>query len=373
MPGSRGAADAACARHAFRPLIGAGVVAAVPNVEQPPALAHLQSVDSNAAAVVLAAPLVENPFAVYFAGRLLSPKSRRSQLSKLRRVLRLFFRFEGEPRDFPWHTLRYGHIEALRGWMASVWPLANGRIGAAPQTCNGVLTTLRGILRQCYRLELISERDFRLCSEVPNVKGHRVPTGRMVPTGEARAMFEAVRERQAPELAARNAAMLGVLYGGGLRRGELAGLDLANVNAERTGLRFVGKGNKERVVPLPAGAVAALEAWLALRGDAPGPLFYPTAGQGTRLAPGERISEATVYSTVKRIAKIAGVPDLSPHDYRRNYGSTLLDGADIKTVSKLMGHSSMLTTGMYDRRDERAALAASELVFVPFDGAQNPK
>lgn len=303
--------------------------------------------------------LPENGYVVYFVAQLVSPNSRRAMASTLRQVLVRFFRWEGKPEEFAWHQLRYAHTAALRTWMSSVY---------APATANRVLVAVRGILRQCYRLEQLTEREYRLAVDVPCVRGSRTSPGRFVPIGEVRAMFEAIAT-QPPELAARNAAMLALLYGAGLRRQEVAGLDIESVTPDG-GLRLVGKGNKERVVPLPLGARAAMAAWLALRGPEPGPLFWPTKGRGTRLQPGGRLCGEDVYQAVLRWAELAGIPSLSPHDLRRSYGSTLLDGgADIKTAADLMGHSSVLTTARYDRRDERTRVRAAELVCVPF-GAQ---
>ncbi len=112
---------------------------------------------------------------------------------------------------------------------------------------------------------------------------------------------------------------------------------------------MLGKGNKQREVPLPPGAVAALEDWLAVRGDWDGALF-PPLNKGGRVAR-RRMSEQAVYAALAKRAAAAGVADLSPHDLRRTYVGDLLDrGADIATVQRLAGHADVSTTARYDRR-----------------------
>lgn len=300
-------------------------------------------------------------YAAYFALQLNAPSSRTTLRSKLGSALRECFGFEDAPSSFPWASLRYLHTAALRAWLVE---------HRAPATARSVLTAVRGILRQCYRLELVSETNYRRAIDLPPVRGERVPPGRSVPVGEIRALFAAACGQRL-ELAARNAAILAVLYGGGLRRAELAALDDGDVNDDATRLRVLGKGNKQREIHLPAGAVRALRCWIAARElplhAALVPLFWATSRSGTVLVPNQRISRDTVYHLLGRLAKLAGVARLTPHDLRRSFVGELLDaGADIATVAGMAGHASVTTTQRYDRRGERAKVRASELLVVPF-------
>jgi integrase len=333
----------------------------VPDQDQPAALARFEGM-SNAIALPTAAPVPENPYALYFVGQLVSDKSRRSMRSTLGQLLKRFFQWPGAAHAFPWHELRFKHLAALRTWLATTY---------APATANRALVAVRGILRQAFRLGLIAEADYRLAVEVEAVRGSRTTPGRLVTVGEVRALFEAIRGHYPPALAARNAAMLALLYGAGLRRGELAGLTLASVSPQ--GLRLVGKGNKERLVPLPGGAVAALSAWCTVRGEAPGPLFW-SACRGSKPQPGEPLTDGDIYAAVKRWGSLAGIPPLTPHDLRRSYVSELIDsGADFKVAADLCGHASIFTTARYDRRGDEARRRAADLVCVPFEApAANP-
>lgn len=100
-----------------------------------------------------------------------------------------------------------------------------------------------------------------------------MPEGRALSRGELTALFE-VCDASTPG-GARNAALLGLLYGGGLRRAEIVALDVSDYRAKTGRLVVRGKGNKERVGWATNGSRDALDTWLVVRGDAPGALFHP--------------------------------------------------------------------------------------------------
>ena len=161
-------------------------------------------------------------------------------------------------------------------------------------------------------------------------------------------------------------ALLAVLYGAGLRRSEVVQLDLGDYDPLHKTLRVLGKGNKERAVPLSSGVVALLEAWLACRTGAAGRLFLPLSRGGRVLfdtARGEPrgLTGQAVLVIVRKLAVRAGVVPFSPHDTRRTFISELLDaGADVSTVQQLVGHANVNTPVRYDRRGERAQRRAVE-------------
>jgi site-specific recombinase XerD len=198
------------------------------------------------------------------------------------------------------------------------------------------------------------------------VKGETLPRGRALASGELRALAEACAADDGPA-GARDLALLAVLYLGGLRRSEAAGLDLADYDAQGHALTVQhGKGNKARVVYV-AGGADALGAWLQLRGDAPGPLFWPVRKSG-KLDP-RRISAVAIYRMLGKRANEAGVKTFSPHDLRRSFVSDLLDaGADLSTAQRLAGHASLATTAIYDRRGEKAKQRAAALLHFPHVG-----
>ena len=166
------------------------------------------------------------------------------------------------------------------------------------------------------------------------------------------------RERAAAQRL-RNRALLELLYGAGLRVGEAVALDVRDVDLLAREVRVIGKGRKERVVPLPHAARQALGAWLESR-RAPGyqaePLFPALVANGRR----RRIGVRSVHKILGRRAVAAGVAGrVHPHRLRHSYATHLLDmGADLRSIQELLGHASLSTTQNY------TAVSAARLVEV---------
>ena len=158
------------------------------------------------------------------------------------------------------------------------------------------------------------------------------------------------------DLGLRDAALLELLYGTGLRISEAVALDLDDVHRllrtpdgeQPPGLRVLGKGSKERIVPVGSYARAALDAYL-IRGR-PGLTAY---GRGTPAlfvnTRGGRLSRQSAWAVLRSVAEKAGITaEVSPHTLRHSYATHLLDGgADIRVVQELLGHASVTTTQIY--------------------------
>jgi site-specific recombinase XerC len=156
-----------------------------------------------------------------------------------------------------------------------------------------------------------------------------------------------------------------LLYVGGLRRAEVAALEVDVYNAAEGSVRVLGKGNKERMVRLNDAARAALDSWLAVRGDAHGPLICPVR-KGGKLEVRHMTGTAILQITARR-ALAAGVAAFSPHDLRRSHATHALDATgDLSAVAAQLGHASVATTRRYDRRGERAQLRAVRGLSFPF-------
>jgi integrase len=204
--------------------------------------------------------------------------------------------------------------------------------------------------------------DYQRARRIEAIRGSRIPTGRALGTGELRALFAACDRATRGGL--RNAALLGVLCGLGLRRGEVALLDVGDFDAATGALRVKGKGGRQRLCYVTNGAKGALDAWLGCRGNAPGPLFLPVIKGGRVVMRSMR--DQSVLDLVRRIAAAAHVARFSPHDLRRTYISNLLDlGVDLSTVQQLAGHAQITTTVRYDRRGEYARRRAAEMLHLP--------
>jgi len=158
----------------------------------------------------------------------------------------------------------------------------------------------------------------------------------------------------------RDAAMLELLYGGGLRVSELAGLTLEQVSLSARELRVIGKGSKERLVPIGREAMTALRAYLEIRGTlrtkerAPDPDALFLGYRGTPL------TARQVQNIVRRYGTAgAGRSDLHPHALRHSCATHLLDaGADLRTIQELLGHSSLSTTQRYTQISVDRLMAA---------------
>ncbi|MFP6872961.1 MAG: site-specific tyrosine recombinase/integron integrase [Verrucomicrobiales bacterium] len=154
--------------------------------------------------------------------------------------------------------------------------------------------------------------------------------------------FKVKQPRQAPPWsAARDAAILEVFYSTGLRLAELAGLDVGNFDFFNETIRVVGKGSKERIVPLGSHALAALQKYRGEAKVSDGPLFLSKSRS--------RISARGVSNIVKKYTVLAGLPvGVSPHKLRHSFATHLLDnGADLRSVQALLGHASLSTTQIY--------------------------
>ncbi|HEX9766515.1 MAG TPA: tyrosine recombinase XerC [Nitriliruptorales bacterium] len=136
-----------------------------------------------------------------------------------------------------------------------------------------------------------------------------------------------------------------LLYSGGLRVAEVVGLDVTSVDREQGLVRVLGKGNKERIVPLGEPAIDSVEAWLA---DGRHPLVAEATPALLLNNRGRRMSTRDARSRVERLARLAGVGHVTPHTLRHSYATHLLEGgADLRAVQELLGHASLATTQRY--------------------------
>ena len=156
-------------------------------------------------------------------------------------------------------------------------------------------------------------------------------------------------EKRAKPLKARDQALLETLYGTGVRVSELAGMNLHHCDFTESEVRVLGKGGKERIVPLGKCAVEAIGAYLPDRG---GLLEKAKEGDADALwlsRGGRRLSVRQVQNIVRRHGTLgAGRGDLHPHAMRHSCATHLLDaGADLRSIQELLGHSSLSTTQQY--------------------------
>ena len=243
----------------------------------------------------------------------------------------------------------------IRRWVAQMHSGGRSARGIAL-----ILSGWRGFYRWLGREALVAS------NPVQDVRAPRA--ARLLP--KALGVDEAVQlashhqVRDDPWLEARDAAMVELLYGCGLRVGELVGLDVkASVGAERGGrgwidlqageVHVLGKGGKRRSVPLGGAARLALARWLAVRGASGA---EGTASEATALFPGRhgtRLTAQSVWQRLRRRSQLAGLATpVHPHMLRHSFASHLLQSSgDLRAVQELLGHASITSTQIYTRLD----------------------
>jgi site-specific recombinase XerD len=295
----------------------------------------------------------DNPAQIYLAS--MGPGSYWAVRHSLETVAAVLGGEGTDPWTYPWWEVRYRDTAAVRAALARRF---------APSTVNRMLSALRRVLKNAWRLGLMDHETYARAVDVENVKAKTLPRGRAVAQEELRALFRVCAADPSPA-GRRDAAMLAVLYGGGLRRAELCGLDLADFDAESCTLTVRnGKGRRDRAVYLSPDACGFVREWLRERGDGAGPLFNPISCAGNvRLT---RMRGESLWYILRRRLRAAGVEGISPHSMRRGYVTSLLDaGVDVFTVQKLAGHADAVTTARYDRRRETAQREAAGRLALP--------
>ena len=277
-------------------------------------------------------------------------------------ALRDFDLFLRAERALSPHTRR-AYLSDVRGFAAQQGARAPERVGADdvrawlaslhaqrhPATLGRKLAALRGFYRLLVR-EGRTRSDPTQGLSTPRVP-KRLPKPLAVDDCIALAEADAGAEQgAAAELRGlRDRALVELLYGAGLRVGELASLDVRDVDLHRGDVRVLGKGGVERVVPLPLAARTALSAYLDAR-RAPGlraePLFTALRRRAGAVV---RLGVRDVRRVLARRALRAGIHErVHPHRLRHSYATHLLDmGADLREIQELLGHASLSTTEKY--------------------------
>ena len=216
----------------------------------------------------------------------------------------------------------------------------------APSSMKVIVVALRHFFAHLKREGLI-EHDLTTALDLPKLD-------RLLPETLSEAEVAQLLAVALPEtpLGLRDRALLEVLYASGLRAGELAGLRLENYLREEKLLRVIGKGNRERIVPVGEKAIAAIDRWLA-RGRPQ--LVKPKTGGELFLGEhGRRLTTARIWQIVQEMAKLAGVKKkIWPHLLRHSFATHLLGhGADLRAIQEMLGHASLATTQIYTHVDQ---------------------
>ena len=252
-----------------------------------------------------------------------SPHTLRSYAADLAE-LSAFLRDEGLPGVEAIDT------RALRAYVARL----HGR-GLAKSSISRKLATVRSCFKFLARRGVVEVNPAR------QVRGPRVPRHlpSFLPKDESKELLD--RVPVCSEAGRRDHALLELLYASGLRVAECCALDLEDLDPGRGTVRVLGKGDKERIVPVGDAALAAIDAYLALRGARPGALFVNRRGG--------RLTSRSVHRIVGRQARAAGLSRrVTPHTLRHTFATHMLgEGADLRLIQELLGHRRLSTTQRY--------------------------
>jgi len=249
--------------------------------------------------------------------------------------------------DIDWHLLQPEHVIALVA--------ALREDGYAPNTSSLYVNAVRGVMNEAWRLSLISQEHLLKMRTVKPASGTRLGQGRNLRRTLIREMMEVCAADPRPQ-GLRDAAVIGILYGSGMRKSESVNLDLAQINFDERSLRVIGKGNKELIKYAPDWAFAKLQAWLAFRrdqlkeGEQDDSFLFNRIRRGSHITR-ERITKHAIYYIARQRGEQVGVK-IMPHDFRRSFITRVIEEHDLSIAQKLAHHTNIQTTASYDVRDD---------------------
>ena len=299
-----------------------------------------------------------HPAHMYLAS--LAPSSQVTMRQSLNVIASYLSEGKLDYESYPWWNMNYAQTQDARSYLANRY---------SPATARKAVSAMKGAIRMAWRLGRMTNEECARAIDVSPIRGEMLPPGRGLSRGELLALFNCCAA-DPTSAGPRDATILAMLYGGGLRREELAKLPASAIDMQRETVRILGKGRRERIIPLQSGTIAALKAWLCCRASAPGvrknsPLILAVSRKGRVRCKG--LTGQGIYKILERRGEAAGVEVFSPHDLRRSFISDLLDaGSDLAMAQKLAGHADVNTTARYDRRGEETKRRAVDLLHVPF-------
>jgi integrase/recombinase XerC len=229
----------------------------------------------------------------------------------------------------------------LRSW------LANQQVkGGARTTLSRRAVSVRLFTKWAVKNKYLAKD---VAATLATPKGHRT-LPEVLDIADAKTAMVSLATRASEEetpISLRDVAMVELLYATGARVAELCGLDMSDIDYDRQTIRVLGKGNKERTIPLGNPAMKALNVWLKEGRDS---INNSLSGNAVFLgARGKRIDQRTVRTVVyNALQAIEGIERMGPHALRHSAATHLLEGgADLRTVQEILGHASLATTQIY--------------------------
>jgi site-specific recombinase XerC len=289
--------------------------------------------------------LIRNPLTLYLTR--LAPSSQLTMRYVLQDAAdRLGFE-DINLEDIDWHLLQPEQVIALVA--------ALREDGYAPNTSSLYVNAVRGVMNEAWRMSLISQEHLLKMRTVKAAPGTRLSQGRNLRRALIREMMDVCAADPRPQ-GLRDAAVIGILYGSGMRKSESVNLDLAQINFDERSLRVIGKGNKELIKYAPGWAFAKLQAWLDFRreqlkeGEQDDAFLFNRIRRGSHITR-ERITKHAIYYIARQRGQQVGVK-IMPHDFRRSFITRVIEEHDLSIAQKLAHHTNIQTTANYDVRDD---------------------
>jgi site-specific recombinase XerD len=227
--------------------------------------------------------------------------------------------------------------------------------GYAPNTSSLYVNAVRGVMNEAWRMSLISQDHLLKMRSVKAMAGTRLSQGRNLRRTLIRELMEVCAADPRPQ-GLRDAAVIGILYGSGMRKSESVNIELGQVNFDERSLQVTGKGNKQLIKYAPAWAFAKLEAWLEFRrsqlkpGEQDDRFLFNRIRRGSHITR-ERITKHAIYYIARQRGEQVGVK-IMPHDFRRSFITRVIEEYDLSIAQKLAHHTNIQTTANYDVRDD---------------------
>jgi integrase/recombinase XerD len=251
------------------------------------------------------------------------------------------------PQDIAWSDIDSEVIQNYQSYLSKVKR-------HEPATVNTYFNAVKGVLRKSARIKRvepvnkISLTDFEEILEIKSIRGSRTSKGKSLNDDQVSKVLKSCEEKTL--MSVRDKAILSVFIYCGLRLNEMCEIKYPDCLSGSGTLTIIGKGNKERIIPLHPIVSDALEEWIAeVRGEHVGYMFHRIwrTGEVNEL---KGLTDSGFRKILTKRTAVLGFK-ITPHDLRRTFGTRLLEkGADLLLVRDLLGHSSVDTTATYDLR-----------------------
>lgn len=297
----------------------------------------------------------QNPALLYMMT--LGTKQSREKVGQLLNHLAKIFGY-ADWISTPWEQIRQPELLALK----TKWEIEK----KSPATINLALSVLKGVARQAWMANLMTDHEFTVIQAIKGARGSRASKGRaLTPIESSRLIVGCEMKSDAKGI--RDAAIIALGIGCGLRRAEIASLKMSSLNSgDHQSILVMGKGNKERTVYCSDAVWQRVTRWKSIRDKVDGvEELFCSVTKGGKVNSANSLTEDAIFKILRSRAKEFGLEAFAPHDLRRTYATRLFElGGDVNVVRQAMGHASILTTQRYDKRGEEALKQLSKRLSI---------